>query len=462
MLEYSQQTTDLISPHEYILALIYLLMIYAFAYVVKARYYRKSPLKKYFIPALSVKLIGAIGVTLIYNYYYKGGDTSNYFFNSKIIASVFFRHPGDGIRLLLSKGGDFAPDLMKYVGTMEYALAESSYMIVKISAFIQLFTFQSFLVTAIFFGFFSFWAIWKIFTVFCGYYPELKKEFAICFLFVPSVFFWGSGILKDTVSLAALAIFFSCIDGFFFKGKNKILNGIGIFLAGYILAMVKVYIIMSFSICVVILIFLNYRMKIRSKSLRLFITPIVIFGSVVLGLVIMRVISETSSRYTLDNLLETSEVTREYIYTTGGGSSYSLGEIDNSVWGLIKVFPAGVNVTLFRPYLWEAHNFIALIAALESLAIFLLTVIVFFKTGPVTFFKTILSKNLIFFCLMFSVIFAFSVGISSYNFGSLVRYKIPCIPFYIAGIQIIGYLSRKKLEERRKRARAAALNMRSA
>jgi len=51
------------------------------------------------------------------------------------------------------------------------------------------------------------------------------------------------------------------------------------------------------------------------------------------------------------------------------------------------------------------------------------------------------------FCLIFSVIFAFAVGISSYNFGALSRYKIPCLPFYAVALVLIHYKNapRKKL-----------------
>ena len=40
---------------------------------------------------------------------------------------------------------------------------------------------------------------------------------------------------------------------------------------------------------------------------------------------------------------------------------------------------------------------------------------------------------------MFSLFLAFAIGISTSNFGSLVRYKIPVMPFYIASLFIINY-----------------------
>jgi hypothetical protein len=39
--------------------------------------------------------------------------------------------------------------------------------------------------------------------------------------------------------------------------------------------------------------------------------------------------------------------------------------------------------------------------------------------------------------IVFAIIFAFSVGFTSYNFGSLSRYRIPLLPFYVGAILIL-------------------------
>jgi hypothetical protein len=38
---------------------------------------------------------------------------------------------------------------------------------------------------------------------------------------------------------------------------------------------------------------------------------------------------------------------------------------------------------------------------------------------------------------LFSIVFALFVGASTLNFGSLVRYKIPCTPFYLISLFLI-------------------------
>ncbi len=48
---------------------------------------------------------------------------------------------------------------------------------------------------------------------------------------------------------------------------------------------------------------------------------------------------------------------------------------------------------------------------------------------------------------MFSIFLAFAIGISTSNFGSLVRYKIPAMPFYVASLFIINHYN--KLRDKR-------------
>lgn len=48
------------------------------------------------------------------------------------------------------------------------------------------------------------------------------------------------------------------------------------------------------------------------------------------------------------------------------------------------------------------------------------------------------------FCFFFSIVFALFVGSTTLNFGTLVRYKIPCMPFYIIALILILEISKKR------------------
>jgi hypothetical protein len=76
-----------------------------------------------------------------------------------------------------------------------------------------------------------------------------------------------------------------------------------------------------------------------------------------------------------------------------------------------------------------------LLSALESLMMLALTIYMIFKMKSRVF-VAMRDPNIIF-CLVFSITFAFAVGISTFNFGTLTRYKIPLIPFYFLAITLM-------------------------
>ena len=95
---------------------------------------------------------------------------------------------------------------------------------------------------------------------------------------------------------------------------------------------------------------------------------------------------------------------------------------------MLTKIPQAVNVSLFRPYLWEVKNPLMLFSSLESLILLAITAAVVIKKGSVM--GKAMRNPTIVFCLVFSLTFAFAVGVSTFNFGTLSRYKIPLLPFY--------------------------------
>jgi hypothetical protein len=123
----------------------------------------------------------------------------------------------------------------------------------------------------------------------------------------------------------------------------------------------------------------------------------------------------------------------------------------------VRKFIPGVWVTLFRPYLWEVKNPVMLLSAVESTAMLIFAFYIFvINPGFTKCMRFIGSNPFVLFCLVFSIAFAFAVGFSTYNFGSLVRYKIPMIPFFLSALFVIKwkaaefYYVREKQMELRK------------
>jgi hypothetical protein len=58
----------------------------------------------------------------------------------------------------------------------------------------------------------------------------------------------------------------------------------------------------------------------------------------------------------------------------------------------------------------------------------------------------IASQPILTFCFLFSIILAIGVGTNSGNFGTLVRYKIPLMPFYLSALFIMRQPQAQKVK----------------
>ena len=119
-------------------------------------------------------------------------------------------------------------------------------------------------------------------------------------------------------------------------------------------------------------------------------------------------------------------------------SNFELGiQFNGSFTGLIKLAPVAIATTFFRPFIWESHKVSQLMASLESLILMFFTLFIIFKSGVKMLIKLVLTDPLTMYCFFFSIVFALFVGASTLNFGTLVRYKIPCLPFYAISLFLI-------------------------
>ncbi|HRX00120.1 MAG TPA: hypothetical protein P5280_11545, partial [Cyclobacteriaceae bacterium] len=122
---------------------IIIFLVYAGAYRIRP-YLTDSITRKYFIPALTVRIIGALAVGFIYQFYYDGGDTFNFHTRgSRIIWEAFWDDPIVGIKLLFSSG-DLSGDVFKYALSIPFYNDPSSFAIIRVATFFDLFTFSSY------------------------------------------------------------------------------------------------------------------------------------------------------------------------------------------------------------------------------------------------------------------------------------------------------------------------------
>jgi hypothetical protein len=399
---------------------------------------------------LYLKFGGSLFIAIIYEFYYKGGDTFNYFYHSQVINSSLDSSLTTWFNLLLRRSPDTDPYMYQYISQMFWYVDPPAYFVSCIAAVLGLLNGTTYIPIALLFAFLSYTGIWAMFQTFAKIYPKMHKQLAYAFLFIPSTFVWGSALFKDTVCMFALGWMTACTFRIFVDKDFSIKNFVLLILGFYLIAVIKIYIVMAFVPALGLWLLMNYSKKIRSVVIR-WVLNIGFVGLIAYGFVYFsQKFAAELNEYSLENISKKAKKTQDWISFVSEnteGSAYDIGELDGTMGNMLQKFPQAVNVTLYRPYLWESRKPIMLLSAIESTIFLILSILVLFRTGIFKTFRKIFSDPNLTFFFVFTLIFAFAVGISTGNFGSLSRYKIPCMPFFGALLMILYYQTKTSMSQ---------------
>lgn len=407
------------------------------------KHYKGTVHYDYLMTAYKVKVICSILFMLVFSFYYKGGDTFAYLGNILQLRDTLLVNPVGWYNVVFRTESWEAFRVMSgyFINNGTYMLDSSTKIVILSGFLISFFCMTSFMTICLCFSLFCLFGCWKMYLTFVDMYPKLHREMSIACLFIPSVCFWGAGLLKDSLCIGFLGLLVFSTYQFFFKRKNIIINILILILSIYALSQVKVYIILAFTPALAVWVFARFRYTITSPFIKAISTPLFIFFGLLGGVLVLSLIGKYAEKYAFDQMMRTAQDTQNWlVYSSkeNAGSFYTLGDIQYTPIGLLKVFPAAVNVAMFRPYIWEAKKIMLVFASIEGMITFGFTIVLLFRAGFVGFLKLILSNPEVQFCLVFSIIFAFAVGFTSFNFGALSRYKIPFMPFYYIALFILA------------------------
>lgn len=433
--------------YDYLLFPLYLVAVFYIFKKLRQRYSENKNLYFYFTWGFRIKIFIIIVYTLLSHFVIRGDAVDLYFGEGKRFAQ-YVKDDYRNIDLLFTKAGKTTDELASD-DEKGYLAVESNYMVVKVCILLCFVSFSCFSVINLIIGFIAFLGSWQLYLFFLKQYPKLHKEFAFACLGIPTVLFWSAGISKDTICLTSLAVFTKCFYDISKTRKKMLRNTVLIIIAAYLIYQIKSYILMSylpfFLLFLIISKINETQIPIIRYALKLSI-PLLLIGT------IANIIANSEDlfkEYSSDKILENISGKQSAFNAQSQrevGSYFTLGEFDGSVSGLVNLAPKAVIATFFRPFIWESRNLVMILSSLEAMALFIFTVYVLIKGKFVHFFSTMFKNSTVFYCLAFSFFFAIFVGISTYNFGSLVRYKIPCIPFFVSSLFIINYLRQQRVK----------------
>lgn len=425
---------QIITISDYLLFPFYLFIFFLIVRK-KAKKYQGTTLKKFLFLAFWLHMLGAIFLSLLLQYYYGYGDSFGYYVGGDVLRRMI-SNDISSIKYFFSSGEEMyaAAEAMGFGDVAPITMNGSANAVVmRISAVLSYFSFNSFLVISLFFGFFSFIGSWKLFYVLQklngGRHTQLMGFATIV---TPSLWFWGSGLLKEPICIGALGIVIYIIYKSIYKTGFTFKNIAFLFILFYIITIVKGYITALFIASVLLVFLLKFFRLIKNFFLRMLAILFFLSIAFVFAFTIdinsylhQMVISSYSQIESYKNNYEAIQKEDER-----SEAGFSIGNINPSIGGLILKSPQVIASCLFRPFLWESRKLIILFAALETFFILIATLFVFFKTRIVGFFYYSFNDPFRLFCFVFSMLFALVIGYTTFNFGTMARYKIIFLPFY--------------------------------
>lgn len=418
-------------------------------FIIKNRAKRnKDPkIQRLYFRAFYFKLICVFAFTLLTEFYFKGGDTSLFYQATKDIRAAVTENPDNfWIALKTQKLSLKSPlfdyfyyDNYEYDITYNYMFSVANFMPGRLALIPSYLFGNSYLCINLVFAFFALGGTIRLFKTFYHFYPKLYRELALACLFLPSVCYWSSGLLKDPICLGAVGYITYAFLNIFVKKKKIFISILWILACGAILYFVKIYILLVLVLSLLVWQFAEFNKVIENKTLRSIFAVMTFAGSIVISVLMLNYFTslEAGQQYQIDKIAENAEGQRQSFdaisQQTGGSDSHFTINTSNPVLMVL----GGVTATFYRPFIWEINSPIVLLAALESSMFLFLTLFLMYKKGIKKFFTLSFSEPRILMCFIFAFVFAVAVGISSANFGALSRYKIPCMPFYLIMLMLL-------------------------
>ncbi len=416
--------------------------LYVFAiYFWASKKSGKSPLHKaYYLKGLRYKLGGVIAFDLIYLFYYKGGDTVNFYYAVSPTFELFFNDPYRFFEFVFTPSEYYPWECIseaKANGVGYLTKGSAALATIRVCSLLNLISLNSFIPLSVVCAFLSYLFLWQLYELFVSAYPNIHKQLAYAFLFFPSVLFWGSGIGKDSVMISCIAVIFYCFYQTFIAKKRPVRNLIILFFTSFVVSQIRGYILYSILPCLILMAVSYYQNSIKSSVLRFIIGPLFILLGAGASYLVVTSLGQSVESYKIESLEQKSEGFRSW-HTTQGGSSYSLGEGDNSPTTMLKQAPLAIVIALFGPFIWQVRSIVMLLSSIEGM------VLLYYSVRKILFSRKlyriagiITNEHILVFCIPFTIILSVAIGLTSFNYGALVRYKIQAVMFFLALIFIL-------------------------
>ncbi|MES2762008.1 MAG: hypothetical protein V4677_07375 [Bacteroidota bacterium] len=358
---------------------------------------------------------------------------------------------------------------------------------IRINAVIMLFSFGSYAVHAFVMLALSFIGQYAFYKAFQVYFPKKEMLLAMIIFLTPSVLFWTSGVLKEPIAICLLGLFVYGFMKLFIEKEFKIKYILLCVITVFMFLILKPYILILVLIPI-ILFAVAKKYEIKRIAWFYISALVILYGgtTLILKIVFQKDVIKTivvrqndfinlshggtfflnEKKYVRFELTDTTHYDmvdkekqlyrlqphsafmywkvnniRDTIYETNNrdtslfkfisrvtpsGSAIDMDRLEYKFSSFAKIIPRSFLNVLTRPFFFDSHSILELMASLENLLILLFFIFCFcFRV------KDPVDKNLLLFYITLVICAFILVGITTTVTGAIVRYKTPFIPFLL-------------------------------
>ena len=396
--------------------------------------------KRTFSLIFLLKIFCGLSLWAVYTFYYTDrvtADIYKYFDDSKVIADALKTNPLDYFKLLSGIGNN-TPAFDHYYSEMHYwarkvdsSIYNDSHTIIRFNALVRLFSFGYYNVHTVFICFLSLIGLTGIYKTFVTPLQDKKKELMLAVFFLPSVLFWGSGVLKEGLILFALGLLI------YYSNRLRSMKAFMICIsAALLLAFSKFYVWIAIFPGLLFLIWVNHT-SVKRAFAKFLIVIICVAG---IGLNIDSftpiqnpLVTLSQKQIEFDQLASGKLTDSNNNPISAANSLIRINKLEPNLSSFLKNSPQALMNTFFRPFIWEVNSPFVLLSGLETLLMLVIIIICILFREP--------SKDIkweyIIFCLSFVVIQFLIIGETTPVLGAIARYKTIALPFLLIAFLFI-------------------------
>ncbi len=371
----------------------------------------------FFYPALILKLLAGIGVGLIYTYYYRNGDTIRFQLLANQLSNLANGNLKDYFLFIIQGGPSH-----HYSTLLGLAEEPRTLYFVKILSLLNFITGGNYWLNSLYFSLSGFMGAWFIIYSLSGIGQKYFLPAYIPFALFPSIVFWSSGVLKESIAFFCMGLMTFIFLDFYINRKGGIVSVILFLCAGWIYWNVKYYFVVILVICMLSVILTDIiSSRINSKQLP--------FIMAMIFLILAFAGSFLHPNFSLGRIIGILHENHMKILTLSQNrNAVPFIPVYSPSLSLLINLPLALLAGLFMPLPFQGSGFLTIAPGLINLMVLLATMILIFRG---IYFPRGRLRFLLYGLILYIITLATLLSYSTPNFGTLERYEVSYLPFYI-------------------------------